>query len=304
MRIVLALFITILSLVVNAQENSTFNLSLLSNNQQLIKDAVENGIFEISHSYQLEDTTTHQKFGRYGKNEFGTGYALGIKVIGGIITTERLVEPWKYDINYQKYKGSHKPVSYKIEERQLNDTIIAPSFCQPSNPLKINGEQFAFLPDSTVSKSNGLSLDSIAGEKDGWIVWVVADNSINSGESINNSSLIIHKFSIQSDTIPTLIKTPNTDKHIWGGIFIVPTYPSLGSIEFVLSGVITQNDTNNWLLNLISPNIFPERLNDRDTSDLTPVISEEIIEDVDKKGDGSGPADKKKKSKKKSKKNE
>ena len=73
------------SLGVKAQDLNSVNFNLFSGNQQIIHDATKDGLVIVSQSYQLEDTVTHQKFGRYGKPEFGQGYSVGVKISGKLI---------------------------------------------------------------------------------------------------------------------------------------------------------------------------------------------------------------------------
>ena len=118
------------SLGVQAQDLNSVNFNLFSGNQQIIHDATKDGLVIVSQSYQLEDTVTHQKFGRYGKPEFGQGYSVGVKIPGKLILQRSAVEPWNEDPNFERYKKSHMPVRYKRTIRECGDTLITEKIVQ------------------------------------------------------------------------------------------------------------------------------------------------------------------------------
>lgn len=304
MKLICLILAVISSLAAYGQESGTFNFSLMSNNQQLINEAVKKGFVIMSHSYQLEDTTTHQRFGRYGKNEFGTGYSVGIKIPGGMITTNKFVTPWEYDINYQKYRGSHRPISHQISYRALGDSVFTLSKSNISLQKIICNGNLSLLPDSTMSVTNSFSVDSIAGNKDGWLVWIVSDSQIGDKDSSNSESMIIHRYSHteKSDSVQTIIKTPNTDKIVWGGVLVTPIYPSVGAVRFLLSGVLSEVEAGEWTLNMLIINIAQDS-GDVFESDLTPVESVKADLDAVTQDESAQNGKQKKKSKKKSKKN-
>lgn len=304
MKLICLILAVISSVATYGQENVPFNFSLMSGNQQLINDAVRKGFVIMSHSYQLEDTTTHQRFGRYGKNEFGTGYSVGIKIPGGIITTDKFVTPWEYDINYQKYRGSHSPISYQISHRALGDSVFTLSKSNISLQTGICNNNLSLLPDSTLSFTNSFSVDSVAGNKDGWLVWIVSDSQIGDKASANSESLIIHKYSYteKSDSVQTLIKSPNTDKNIWGGVLVTPIYPSVGEVRFLLSGVLSEVEAGEWILNMLKINTAKDS-GDVFESDLTPVESVKTDLEAATQDESAQNGKQKKKSKKKNKKN-
>ena len=72
--------------------------------QQYVENAVRTGLFLTKHSFRICDEKSGDLFGLDGKDEFGSQYAFGVKVPGGILLTNRSVCPWLYDVNFEKYK--------------------------------------------------------------------------------------------------------------------------------------------------------------------------------------------------------
>lgn len=297
MRYYNILLFCLISIIAKAQDFNSLNFNLLSNNQQFICDATKGGLAIVSQSYQLEDTVSHQKFGRYGKDEFGQGYSIGIRIPGRLIVSKSVVEPWHNDPNFERYKNSHLPVRYKRAVREFCDTIV-------NNQIVLNeriddlykSELFA-IQDSTINKNQGFQLDTIPGKKNGWLIWIVSDEPIEKSDSIHNESLMIYKseLSFNDDACEVTIKSPSTEKNVWGGIYVTPIQTSVGQITFYLSGIIQYKGNDVW--SVVSPFMKESITPIAETfDDLTPVetIKKEAEEDT-----GRPLGDKKKKKTKK-----
>lgn len=266
-----------------------------SDNQQLIEESVEAGLVIVSQSYQLEDTVTHQRFGRYGKSEFGKGYSIGVRISNKLIVQNSVVTPWSADPNFERYKKSHLPVPYKGAIREYGDTIVHEMSMRNDYIDKLHNTELFTIRDSTINVKQGFQLDTISGKKNGWLIWIVSDVSIEKSDSIHNESLMIYKseLSFSVDTCEVSIKAPSTKRNVWGGIYVTPMQTSVGQITFYLSGIIQYKGNDMW--SVVSPFIkesitpIKESLND-----LTPV--ETIEKPVDKPTDDTK---KKKKAKKK-----
>lgn len=225
-------------------------LSLSSNNQQLIEDAIKGGMILLEQSYQLEDTTTHQRFGRYGKEEFGKSYSLAVKVNDGICITDRATRPWEYDENFSRYRDSHRPILYKTSYRELPDSL-------PANMLALDysiqkhyeNSTLCFAMDSISFRRNGFITDETSGERNGWIVWVSSTSKLGECDSSTAFDYIIYKLSlnVSADSISYPVSTPQTDKHIWGGIFVIPEQSAIGQLTFRLCGIAEPNNAS-WQL--------------------------------------------------------
>lgn len=262
--------------------------NILFKNQtvSIIENAVIEGITIVSQSYQLEDTVTHQKFGRYGKPEFGQGYSVGVKIPGKLILHRSAVEPWNEDPNFERYKKSHMPVRYKRTIRECGDTLITEKIVQNEHIDDLYRSELFALQDSSINVKQGFQLDTLPGNKNGWLIWVISDNPIEKSDSIHNESLMIYKseLSFNNEQCEVNIKAPSTEKEVWGGIFVTPVQTSVGQITFFLSGIIQYKGNDIW--SVISPFMKEAITPITETlDDLTPIetIKEDVIkENTDK----------------------
>lgn len=220
----------------------------MSSNQQLVEEAIKNGIVIVRQSYQLEDTVSNQRFGRYGNEEFGKTYSLGVKVDGGIVLNNKAICPWNYDENFVRYQDTHRPVNIKTEIRELKDSIF-------SN-VKLNidsiasDDPIANLPDSIIFSGNGFDVFSYSKPTDGWIVWITSSEEIQHCDSVGIEAPLIYKKKIEfnTDSVSYPIERPQTQNKVWGGIFVVPEQTEIGQLTFKLAGVMTEKDGGNWVL--------------------------------------------------------
>lgn len=286
----------ILFLAISVTSSAQDVLSLMRRNlsNALVEQAVEDGCFFLSHSYQLCDTTTMQKFGRYGSDIFGNKTGVAIKIKGGFLVPNAIVSPWDFDENYSKYKGKYTPVSYQIKSKSFSDSTSVNVYdgAMPTYQV-LAGTNFSFVNDSTSFDGNGYCPSLSEGEKSGWCIWYAADKEIDNIDSLVTISTISVKYdlTVKSDKNTYEISEPKTDGKLIGGIFVVPTKSSIGCLTFELVGIISDTDSK-W--NIVTP-FFEFKLGD----ELSPVTDdssspEEVLSD---KKDGSK-AEKKKKIKK------
>lgn len=245
---------------------------LKTDNQQIIEESVKAGLVIMSHSYQLEDTVNHQRFGRYGKPEFGKGYSIGVKIANRIIVQNTVVTPWESDSNFERYKNSHMPVLYKGTVREYSDTIVHEMHIQNDCIENLFKKELFAISDSSINAKHGFPIDTISGLKNGWLIWLVSDESIEKSDSIHNESLMIYKseLSFGVDTCEVGIKAPSTKKNVWGGIYVTPKQTSVGQITFYLSGIIRYKGNDIWsvVAPFIRASITPVK---ESLNDLTPV---------------------------------
>lgn len=281
MRILSVILVCFISVFAKAQETLSLNFNLFSTNQQIVSDATKGGIVIVSQSYQLEDTITHQRFGRYGNLEFGKGFSVGVKVPNGIIVTNEYIEPWNTDVNFYRYRNSHKPVRFKQQARELNDSVIREKYLDVSSAHSLYISKLYLLQDTTVDIANGIAIDTLPGDKEGWMLWLVSDNVIEAADSVYNESFIIHKktLTVSTDSLEIKIDAPNTEKKVWGGIYIVPKQTAVGQITFLLSGIAIKDMTGKWSVVMPFLNSAPTSIAEP-VNDLTP-INPEITKDDD-----------------------
>ena len=225
--------------------------SLQSPNQEMVEDAITGGMVIVEQAYQLEDTVSHQLFGRYGNNEFGQSYSVAVKVPGGLLVQDCTARPWEYDPNFDRYRESHRPALYTTRYRELTDsamTTLAGDIrgAEPSAP------GLYMVTDSTTFGGNGFMADCATGDEcDGWLAWVVSPQPIDScgSQSAQPSvsyTIYRHKLALSPDSSEYTVKTPQVTGEVWGGIYIVPRQTGIGQITFTLCGVMVQGEEGTW----------------------------------------------------------
>lgn len=227
---------------------------IYSPNQQLIEMAVKNGILLTTQAYQLEDTASQQRFGRYGSEIFGKKIGLSFKTQDGIVFDEELLNPWDADGNFNRYRETHTPVLVNSKFEILSDTINTPFERNLSNN-KEAGRSLRMTIDSIVNK-DGFRIKRYVQPSECWLVWIVSDSTLQNASKQTKPSLIINKRIIEycNDSTVYQIKEPQIQKQIWGGIVVIPEQEQVGSIVFNLVGVLLK-DNNGWILSCINDKI-------------------------------------------------
>ncbi len=257
-------------------------LTYKTSNQQLIEDAIRNGIIVICQSYQLEDTTTHQRYGRYGNKEFGKSYSIGVKVNGGIAVTTKTTNPWEYDDNFSRYRDSHKPILYQTKVKELSDS----TFIQltPGIGSISTSDYISIIPDSTSYNGLGFKCRKYEGKTDGWIVWVTSSVDIRDCDSSRIVDHVIYRKNIEfcPDSLSYTIDAPQTTKKVWGGIYVVPQQTKIGELTFNLGGIIMETSPSSWQLFPVEDTLLhlDDKINPED--ELTPTLSNSPKETIEK----------------------
>lgn len=194
-----------------------------SNNQQIIEEAIKESLYEVYQSYILIDTVSNQKLGRNGKDYFNKIIYLGILTEKGILTPININSPWEDDDCFLKYKGKYKPEISKTEFRKKNEsTELQDSIHEILAPYKnIIG---------TNLMGRGIPVDTVSGEKDGWIVWITRDEIGN-----RNFSSFKKKVNITTDSKQVIIEKPEEINNIEGVYYFVSSITAPGQITFSLS---------------------------------------------------------------------
>jgi len=219
-----------------------------SQGQTLVEAAIHKGIYVIKQSYQLEDTVTHQRFGRYGKEEFGSTASLAIRTMGGIIVDSKILVPWEQDKNFTKYKDTHKPVLSRSMSIEFGDSVKSPVNLRIDSLHSYGPVTYIGSTDTIL---RGLKTKPYVQSTEGWVVWIANDSIIDKYNGIENPEFIIFKQAIDfaPDSISIKIDVPNTTKEVWGGIFVVPEQTEIGQITFFLGGVIVKDaESKGWVV--------------------------------------------------------
>lgn len=238
-------------LLAKAQDFTGLNFKL--SNNAIVETGVKDGVFVFAHSYQLMDTATMQRFGRYGNKEFGKTMTIAVKIKNGYIVSEAAVAPWEYDDNYAKYKGLYKPVSYKIESRQIADTIGVEMYdgIMPNHKI-LQGTNINYVEDSISFGGEGFDIDNEYGIKNGWCVWYTTTSNANCVDSLTTISTMTnkHDMTVEIEKKRYSIDAPNTEATVLGGIYVIPVQQSVGLVNFKLSGIMVK-EGEKW--NIITP---------------------------------------------------
>ena len=100
-KIAIILLALCMSLPVCAQFES-FRLS--SDNQELIRKAMQDGLVLVRQSYLLEDTLTDKRYTLDNGPEVGSVTAVAVRTAGGLILPEKVLKPWAGDKNYDEFR--------------------------------------------------------------------------------------------------------------------------------------------------------------------------------------------------------
>jgi len=232
-----------------AQPSISLERSVTSN-QQLIEDAVKDGIFIVRRCYQLQDTTaaTPTYFGWQNQNWFGKTYSLGIKVKEGYYLFDQAVRPWVYDRKYAPYADSadFAPILSASEYRMLEDTSFQ-ALPYRDLPVKEISTHRVYLAQDTASfHQKGFSVDDSYGVKKGWLAWLVTDKPLEE-ENRQTPTFLIYRteLTFEQEKEHYEIRDPVTNKHVLGGFYFLPEITEIGQINFILTGAL-HRENGKW----------------------------------------------------------
>lgn len=243
-----------------------------SHNQQIIKDAVINSLVIVEQSYQLEDTITHQLYGRNNQSEFGKLRGLAVKTKDGYLVNKQLLSPWAFDENCIRYLDQYKGVISKTSIYEVSDTIVHHRDIVFREAISSN-QNLAHIGD-TIFHNIGFSPSQSIGKTEGWLVWLTAKKDIQDLKSGDEVIYQIYKTNLELsiDSLCYNIAAPITENKIIGGIYIVPQPAQIGLIEFYLSGLALDiNGTWKVVLNRFEEANPITSSEESEVIDLTPV---------------------------------
>ena len=243
MKKIIILTFAVLFAATSYGQNLRSILSGYSSNS-VVEQAIKGGVFFASHSYQLRDTVSNQKFGRYGEQEFGQVWSLAVKTKGGYIVPDSVISPWEKDSNYSRYKEQYKPVSYKMSYREVGDTVSTDIYSNKIFPEyeSIGYSGMSFVKDSSTFAGAGFETDKLPGEKQGWCIWYKSKNVPERLDSLGEVSIIIIKqnITVSEDCTIQSVKAPDSAKDLIGGIYVSPTVDTIGKVSFKIVGFIQE----------------------------------------------------------------
>jgi hypothetical protein len=258
----------------------------LSSNQQLIEDAVKDGLFVIRQNYQIKDTSvTPPAYYRWGNDpHLGTVYTLGIKVNSGFYGDNKIMFPWNYNTRYEQYRNiaNYVPVISETSWRSLDSTRYKTTPFS-SDSCSLQSDSLAVYVKSALFAGRGFHENYSAGNKDGWLVWAVSDKPASVADTLPFSLLIYRtKLVYEAGKKRHEIKNPVTDKKILGGLYLVPEVSDIGQIIFKLSGILIKID-NKWNVVIPDRNTAASMLQPAQPGGLTPVTPVENAPAANKK---------------------
>ena len=236
-----------LLVILPVQLFAQFEIGMFSTPSQLmVENAVKSSFFLSKQSYQLRDKKSGELFGANGKKEFSAQYAIGIKVCDGILLGDRMLRPWLYDSKFGRYKDGYEPVPYQTTYTALEEKIDYKELkYDPEAREGVVDKQIYRYP-SDVFAGKGLAVDSTAGTKDGWIIWVTARETDWEKTAAVNFVTYQKTLDISKDNTSFGIEKPKGNKPLLGGLYVVPFYPGIGTVEFRLCGLIVQDTESTW----------------------------------------------------------
>lgn len=217
-----------------------FNFSLKTNNQQLIDDALAGAFVRINQSYELCDTVKDEHFGRDGKDYFSIIPFIGIETEKGLCFPTDALSPWNYDRDFNEYSTKYKPITTATTIANLGTkkTIsVNEDFSLHGDSIK---HSLSILNDSLVC-NGGLRVDTVPGEKDGWLIWISSNDNIVENDSVRYTSFK-KNIEVPIDGEYLTIGNPDISETVYGGVYVTPKQTAIGQITFELTGVMVRTE--------------------------------------------------------------
>jgi hypothetical protein len=273
MKKLIFIFIISISLQQVYSQIQSIDFPLKSANQQLIEDAVGEGLFIVHTSYRLKDKKGKkpQFYGWENQPYFGETLSLGVKTRTGFILDARAVTPWLSDARFDAYRddNSYEPVVFESRFTSISDT--ASSLLNVSKTEPVAGGNL-YLSSDTVFRHRGFPVDNADGLKQGWLVWLVAPDS-----SDINDNILVYRNETEFRKGHTVYPVKTPSRPVLGGLFIVPRIEDIGQITFYLCGIAVDND-GQWQIvrtgissETSQPKAVKETPTDRKKDGLTPI---------------------------------
>lgn len=215
----------------------------------ILESALRPSLSVLRQQYRLELNGNY-----YGKNDnafYGETYSLGIKVSGGMLFLDDVVEPWKNDADYKRANadGKYKTKYFWTYQRKLTDSTykavdleLGSDFTKPQNADKSLWKH----QDGDL----GLDIDHTAGQKSGNMVWVYASTNVR--DSAMTVSLAHSAITVNARRDTAIALSPNNPDRVLGGLFVVPKYSTGGRVQYMLAGVAVRTDGSKWALQLLT----------------------------------------------------
>lgn len=217
--------------------------------QRQVETVVRGGLFCARQGFQLRAREGGGLFGRDGREEFGAGYALGVRVAGGYCLAAPAVRPWDFDAEAEGYAADYEPVATEAAFAPLTAALqFSPARPDAGGRQPLCGDALYHYP-AAVSPDSAFTADSYYGEKQGWIVWAVTEGRPGAGAAADFVAYR-HTLRLSADTAAFALAAPVLvgGRQVLGGVFVVPVVARVGTVEFRLCGIIAPAPGGGWTL--------------------------------------------------------
>lgn len=216
------------------------------------KEAISPELYVIRQQYRLERNGEH--FGKNNMPFYGETYSLAVKVPGGMMFLGDVVEPWKYDSDYNRVNasGKYKPELFWTYQRPIADSTykaveleLGTEYVSP-----VNAEKSLYL--HTEKKGDfGLNIDSSTGKKAGYMIWAYSKSDIQDSAMVVELRQSADSIDVRADSTLITMSPANPEKII-GGIYVTPKYGRAGQVQFVLNGIAVRKSATAWGLQFLA----------------------------------------------------
>lgn len=151
MKKITFLFTMLLPIFVSGQFDK-FNFGIVSDDQMLIKNAVDSAIYIIRQDYALIDTVDNKRYTQDNQEYFGRYYTAAMMIDSVLWTDTDLLEPWLSDTSFSYYNKRYgwKPI--------LTQTWVRPIVRNDFEKLDFEYYKSDSVTDSVLSANSFLLL--------------------------------------------------------------------------------------------------------------------------------------------------
>ena len=235
-----------------SQNPSIFNKESIN----VFRNITSGATYILRQDYYIIDTTVkhNKKSGRNGYNYFGRFYFLAVYADGKFYTDRNINSPWELDANFKSIKESkqYQPVLSGLAYKQIDSaSFIQVDSIQEFNKIrKLNNDTSNLYVALTLSKNlpmlhlannNEKLLDSTSFH---WALSAKETQDFDQKKYIDSTPSVefdLSKGKYSLDKKSYLNSGFFYNEKTIGG-FVFTTKPSLGKIEYCLSGVIVRNN--------------------------------------------------------------
>lgn len=221
--------------------------SLTTSGQKITENAIKGSISIIKQSYQVKNKKNGKSYGRNGRKDFGHTFSITIKTNAGLVLNDLALKPWLYDNAFKKVENDYEPF---ISLTEIRDIEEGEGTDYSQCPLKMirNQPDGIWIANSEKIAPNSMEVDKEEGIKDGWMIWYISKQDLDSvpGAKISIQSAN-KKIEIKKGAEDMDIGNPIGTGTILGGIYVSPHYKGGGHVSYQLVGVAIKEE-NQWKL--------------------------------------------------------